>query len=217
MSRTLGIVIVLLLGYIGYAEWDRGVVAQQRDAAERERDRLAMEAATMRQSLNGWTIRYAQEVGSLQADLMERDSALAELARDYTQARAELSTYMSLVAELERDTVGLAGTVAGPAERPDSAFGTLRDAVMDAEWVFHYPGATLDFRYGLTIPLELVTAVSGDGSTVVSARSSVPGLALTVDELLVEPSPPEQVYRTPWLRSIGIGAIAGLLTAVLVR
>lgn len=217
MNRTLGLVIVILIGYIGYAEWDRGLVAQQRDAAERERDRLAMEAATMRQSLNGWTVRYARDISDMQAELMQRDTALAELARDYTQARAELSTYMSLVAQLERDTVGLAGTVAGPTERPDSAFGTLRDEVMDARWVFHYPGATLDFSYGLTIPLELVTAVSGDGSTVVSARSSVPGLSLTVAELLVEPSPPEQVYRTPWLRSIGIGAIAGLLTAVIVR
>ena len=118
---------------------------------------------------------------------------------------------MEVVAVLT-DSLTSIGTPGAPTAAGEVSYhGAINDGVLDASWRFLAP--SLSLKYGVTVPLELVTSEAG-GRYLVVARSKDPRVVVSVPTFYFSPPPPTQVctlgQKAKWL-------LTGTLTGAAIR
>lgn len=208
-----------LLGF-GYVfkscEADR--LREERVEERRRADSLAAEAAAERARADGWEVAFAENVDDLHGRLAEGDSMIARLGRDLRASRVRVDQLTELTAELRGSGESEARPDSIAADSvPASWSGTYDDDLLRARWTFRRlpPPATLLLReWAASFGVELVQATTGDGRTLITARTSDPDrVKARVDSLFVDPPPPEvrEVGVSWWWipASIAGGYLAG--------
>lgn len=183
--------------------------------AQREADSLAAEAAAERARADGWVAKFGQDVPELQKLLEKKDSALARLARDYQASRVEVRTYATLAAEAQGQIESQGEVVEETGDLLQDDFrGTFDDGYLLADWLVRMPQRLFSMDYMTRQSIELVTAETGDGRLLITARSDSPNARVDVEDLfyhLPEPEIRKTGIRWYWVPiSVGLGLLGGL-------
>lgn len=194
LAVVLGILTIIIAVWGGNTWWQLRELRRVHEEVTTERDSLAAEAAAARAEALGWKVQFATATTDLWKLIASRDADLKALAKDFRASGIQITRLTSMVASLQGQ-ISSAGT---PAAVPDSETDTIPaswsgeadDGVLRLSWTFFRMDPRLTMDYGLTVPLELIEGESGDGRTLVLARTSIPNATLTFEELLVDRPPP---------------------------
>jgi len=208
-AAALSVLLVILLGALARQSWALHRLRADVVQATTERDSLAAEAAAERARAEGWTVRFAEEVERLGAELERRDSLLARLSRDYRASRIRLVELLAMTATATGSVEAAADSSLTATDACEGRWaGKLDDGLLRASWTFWTPPPVLRLEYEATVPIEIVSALAGDGRRLVSARSPDERVRLEVRELLFDPPTPQVVYRASWPRLL-IASLVG--------
>ena len=197
-------------------------VGQAQDLAERNRvraDSIAADAAIARlQADSVWEVRIATQEDDLQGLLASGDSARARLAEELSEANVRVGLLAEVNATARGNIISLGNQLsAAEAEEITGdpatvAFeGDIDDGLLTGAWQFLLPQAQHTLDYGVTVPGELVVSVTGDGRTLVTARSTHERASLNLGDVFVDPPPPVEVRRISFMQA-GIAFLAGIVT-----
>jgi hypothetical protein len=199
-------------------------VGNAQELAERNRvraDSIAADAAIARlQADSVWEVRLATQDDDLQGRLASGDSARAGLAAELAEANVRVGLLAEVNATARGNIVSLGAQLsAAEAEarglEADSATvafgGDLDDGLLVGSWTFTLPRAEHMLAYDVSVPGELVVSLTGDGRTLVTARSTHERAALRLGEIFVDPPPPVEVRRLSFMQA-GIAFLAGIVT-----
>lgn len=215
----IGLAIILamvMMAWIG-ACTEKNRLEDMVVTAQREADSLAAEAAAQRARADGWETKFGREVPDLYELLGQRDSALARLARDYQASRLEVRSYATLAAEAQGQVESQGQVVEEVEEELEADFGgNFDDGYLYADWLVRMPQRLFNMDYTTRYGVELISAETGDGRTLVTARTTHPNAQVEVESLYVDPPPPEvrrvgvRWYWVPITLVVGvIGGLAG--------
>ena len=222
LAVAIGLLALFLAGWLVKTKWDLHKLEQAHIEATTQRDSLAAEAAAARAEAQGWSVQFATATEQLWKQIASREESLAALTEDFRASGIRITRLTSIVASLEGQ-ISSAGT---PAAVPDSETdpvppswsGEADDGVLRLSWTFWRFAPRLTMDYGVVVPIELIEGESGDGRTLVLARTRVPNATLTFEELLVDRQPPIVVEhcsvgtRLKWgLGGLGVGFAGGSL------
>lgn len=199
-------------------------VGNAQDLAERNRvraDSIAADAAIARlQADSVWEVRIATQEDDLQGRLAAGDEARQRLATELAEANVRVGLLAEVNATARGNIISL-GTQLSEAEaearglETDSATvafgGDIDDGLLAGAWTFTLPRAEHMLTYDVTVPGELVVSVTGDGRTLVTARSTHERAALNLGDVFVDPPPPVEVRRISFMQA-GIAFLAGIVT-----
>ncbi len=199
-------------------------VGNAQDLAERNRvraDSIAADAAIARLEADSvWEVRLATQDDNLQGRLASGDSARQVLAAELAEANVRVGLLAEVNATARGNIISL-GTQLSAAEaearglETDSATvafgGDLDDGLLSGSWSFILPRAEHMLTYDVTVPGELVVSQTGDGRTLVTARSTHERAALRLGEIFVDPPPPVEVRRISFTQGL-IAFLAGVIT-----
>ncbi len=197
-------------------------VGNAQDLAERNRvraDSIAADAAIARLEADSvWEVRIATQENDLQGRLAEGDEARQRLAEELADANVRVGLLAEVNATARGNIISL-GNQLSAAEATeitgdDAAVvfqGDIDDGLLAGAWRFTLPQAEHMLTYDVTVPGELVVSVTGDGRTLVTARSTHERAALSLGEIFVDPPPPVEVRRISFMQA-GIAFLAGIVT-----
>lgn len=164
-----------------------------------------------------WAVRYAQDVDNLQARLTAAGDTLGTLAARLDSANVRVNLLAEVAASAQGEIVSLSDrsgelsdSLAQSLELIGQLSGEFQDEIMTGSWSLWLPTMQHTLRYSVTIPGELVVSETGDGRTLVTARSTSPRAELNIGEVLVDQPPPEVRYKVSLKQAstfMGIGAI----------
>lgn len=216
----IGLTLVLAIVMMAYisACTEKNRLEDMVVTAQREADSLAGEAAAERARADGWVAKFGEEVPELQQQLLDKDEALARLAQDYQASRIEVRTYATLAAEAQGQLESQGEVVEEePGVEPglDADFGgNFDDGFLSADWLVRMPQRLFSMDYMTRQQIELVTAETGDGRLLITARSDQPRSQVTVEDLFYDlPEPEIRRVGLKWYWvpiSIGLGWLGGL-------
>ena len=215
MERIAAVVLVVILMV---TQWQLVATRDRLARADTRADSIAADAAidAIRRD-NAWGAAVASTRRDLAQAISERDSTSAALVArlDDANIRIAMLTDLSATAKGEVESLAQRATVltdslAALADTVERWEGEIDDGLLMATWRFDLPPARHTMTYGVTIPGELVVSETGDGRTVVLARSTHPRASLDIGEVVVsEPSKQEQpIAWRRYLWSALAGAIA---------
>lgn len=218
MQRSQIIATFVLLATVMVMQWQLFETRERLASADTRADSIAADAAIeaiRRDSAFSATLAVTKR--DLALAIGERDSTSAALVArlDDANIRIAMLTDLSATAQgaveslAQRATV-LTDSLAAVADTVHRWEGKLDDGLLRAAWRFDLPPARHTLTYAVTIPGELVVSETGDGRTVVLARSTHPRASLDIGEVVVsEPSKQEQpIAWRRYLWSALAGAIA---------
>ena len=197
-------------------------VGNAQDLAERNRvraDSIAADAAIARLAADSvWEVRLAVQDDDLSGRLAAGDSARQGLAAELAEANVRVGLLAEVNATARGNIISL-GEQLSAAEATeitgDSASvafrGDLDDGLLVGAWTFTLPRAEHMLTYDVTVPGELVVSLTGDGRTLVTARSTHERAALRLGEIFVDPPPPVEVRKISFMQA-GIAFLAGIIT-----
>jgi hypothetical protein len=197
-------------------------VGNAQDLAERNRvraDSIMADAAIARlQADSVWEVRIATQDDDLQGRLASGDSARARLAEELAEANVRVGLLAEVNATARGNIISL-GTQLSAAEaeaitgdEATVAFeGDIDDGLLTGAWQFLLPQAQHTLDYDVTVPGELVVSVTGDGRTLVTARSTHERAALNLGDVFVDPPPPVEVRRLSFTKA-ALFYLAGIVT-----
>ncbi len=220
-DKLFGFLFVVVIG-VAFIQTVR--VGNAQDLAERNRvrgDSIAADAAIARLEADSvWEVRLAVQDDDLSGRLAAGDSARQVLAAELADANVRVGLLVEVNATARGQIISL-GTQLSAAEAEarglevDSttvAFGgDLDDGLLVGSWTFTLPRAEHMLAYDVTVPGELVVSLTGDGRTLVTARSTHERAALRLGEIFVDPPPPVEVRRLSFMQA-GIAFLAGIVT-----
>lgn len=215
MERIAAVVLVVILMV---TQWQLVATRDRLARADTRADSIAADAAidAIRRD-NAWGAAVASTRRDLAQAISDRDSTSAALVArlDDANIRIAMLTDLSATAKGEVESLAQRATVltdslAALADTVERWEGEIDDGLLMATWRFDLPPARHTMTYGVTIPGELVVSETGDGRTVVLARSTHPRASLDIGEVVVsEPSKQEQpIAWRRYLWSALAGAIA---------
>jgi len=209
---SFGLIILLGAGLVGTALWAKGVRAEQTEQ-ERLADSLAAEVAAERLRAEGMAVEFGEEVDSLALLMMEKDSSLANTARELTAARARIIALGEIVASAEGQII--VDTVEVVANDSTTEYrGNAMDGILHLDWIFRVPPGSMNLSYRVLIPGNLFQWNTNDGRIWVGIDSEDPRVAFNVENLWVQPLEPQIRYQLSWSQAgiaTGIGLIIGML------
>ena len=197
-------------------------VGNAQELAERNRvraDSIAADAAIARLAADSvWEVRLAVQDDDLSGRLASGDSARQVLAAELADANVRVGLLAEVNATARGQIISL-GTQLSAAEAEEItgdpatvAFqGDIDDGLLVGAWQFTLPRAEHMLTYDVTVPGELVVSVTGDGRTLVTARSTHERAALGLGEIFVDPPPPVEVRRISFTQGL-IAFLAGIVT-----
>ncbi len=199
-------------------------VGNAQELAERNRvraDSIAADAAIARlQADSVWEVRIATQEDDLQGLLAQGDEARQRLAEELGEANVRVGLLAEVNATARGNIISL-GTQLSAAEaearglETDSATvafgGDIDDGLLEGSWTFTLPRAEHMLAYDVTVPGELVVSLTGDGRTLVTARSTHERASLNLGDVFVDPPPPVEVRRISFMQA-GIAFLAGIIT-----
>jgi len=215
VERIAAVVLVVILMV---TQWQLVATRDRLARADTRADSIAADAAidAIRRD-NAWGAAVASTRRDLAQAISDRDSTSAALVArlDDANIRIAMLTDLSATAKGEVESLAQRATVltdslAALADTVERWEGEIDDGLLMATWRFDLPPARHTMTYGVTIPGELVVSETGDGRTVVLARSTHPRASLDIGEVVVsEPSKQEQpIAWRRYLWSALAGAIA---------
>jgi hypothetical protein len=217
------IAAVVVLVVVMVTQWQLVATRERLARAETRADSIAADAAIdaiRRDSV--WSATVASTERDLAQAISERDSTSAALVArlDDASIRIAMLTDLSAKAKGEVESLAQRSTVltdslTALADTVERWEGEIDDGLLTATWRFDLPPARHTLTYGVTIPGELVVSETGDGRTVVLARSTHPRASLDIGEVVV--SEPEK-YEQPvaWRRYLW-AALAGAIAWEMAR
>ncbi len=199
-------------------------VGNAQELAERNRvraDSIAADAAIARLAADSvWEVRLAVQDDDLSGRLAAGDSARQGLAAELAEANVRVGLLAEVNATARGNIISL-GTQLSAAEaearglETDSATvafgGDIDDGLLSGAWTFTLPRAEHMLTYDVMVPGELVVSLTGDGRTLVTARSTHERAALLLGEIFVDPPPPVEVRKISFMQA-GIAFLAGIIT-----
>jgi hypothetical protein len=217
------IAAVVVLVVVMVTQWQLVATRERLARAETRADSIAADAAIdaiRRDSV--WSATVASTERDLAQAISERDSTSAALVARLDDAGIRIAMLTALSARAQGEVESLAqrstvltDSLTALADTVKSWEGEIDDGLLTATWRFDLPPARHTLTYGVTIPGELVVSETGDGRTVVLARSTHPRASLDIGEVVV--SEPEK-YEQPvaWRRYLW-AALAGAIAWEMAR
>ena len=196
-------------------------VGWAQDLAESNRvraDSIAADAAVARlQADSTWEVRFAENTNNLNALLADGDSARQLLAGELDEANVRVGLLVEVNATARGNIISL-GEQLGQAEATELtggeatvAFqGDIDDGLLVGDWTFELPEIKHTLTYDVTVPGELVVSTTGDGRTLVTARSTHERAMLNLGQIFVDPPPPVEVRKLSFTQALiflGAGAV----------
>lgn len=212
------IAAVVLLVIVMVTQWQLVATREHLARADTRADSIAADAAidAIRRD-SAWSATVASTERDLAQAISERDSTSAALVARLDDAGIRIAMLTDLSARAQGEVESLArrarvltDSLAALADTVERWEGEIDDGLLRATWRFDLPPARHTLTYGVTIPGELVVSETGDGRTVVLARSTHPRASLDIGEVVVsEPAEFEQpvAWRRYLWAALG-GAIA---------
>lgn len=217
------IAAVALLVVVMVTQWQLVATRERLARADTRADSIAADAAidAIRRD-DVWSASIASTQRDLAQAISERDSTSAALVArlDDANIRIAMLTDLSATARGEVESLAqqatmLTDSLAALADTVERWEGEINDGLLRATWRFDLPPARHTLTYGVTIPGELVVSETGDGRTVVLARSTHPRASLDIGEVVVsEPAKYEQPVA--WRRYLW-AALAGAIAWEMAR
>ena len=194
--------------------------AQEREAAALVRaDSLLADAAISRLEADSvWEARIATEVDNLSSQLAngneERQRLIDEL--EGANIRVGLLAEVNAVARGNIISLGEQLSAAEAAQISDDDAtvawrGDIDDGLLTGRWQFLLPQAQHTLDYNVDVPGDLIVSVTGDGRTLITARSTHERAALNLGEIFVDPPPPVEVRRLSFTQA-ALFYLAGIIT-----
>jgi hypothetical protein len=217
------IAAVVVLVVVMVTQWQLVATRERLARAETRADSIAADAAIdaiRRDSV--WSATVASTERDLAQAISERDSTSAALVARLDDAGIRIAMLTALSARAQGEVESLAqrstvltDSLTALADTVKSWEGEIDDGLLTATWRFDLPPARHTLTYGVTIPGELVVSETGDGRTVVLARSTHPRASLDIGEVVVsEPAKYEQPVA--WRRYLW-AALAGAIAWEMAR
>ncbi len=211
----------LLLVAIVIAAFSRWQLGEARDAIESARvraDSIAGEAVVEKVRADSvWSVRFAGQADDLGQDLAKRDDDLGQLATDLAGANVRIGLLAEVNASARGSIVSLSDRVGALLDAQGDTVsvegswgGDLDDGLLTGSWGFVLPAAEHRLSYGVTLPGEIVTSVTGDGRTIIAVRSTNPLATFVIGETFVDPPDPVEVPRLSLTRAalaFGLGVL----------
>lgn len=219
MAAALGIFLLLALAGGAKLKWDLWGLERAHHEATTERDSLAAEAAAERARANGWEVRFAEREEDMDLFLVAKGDTISLLKDDLRASRVETRSYARalVVARGALTSVGTPDSTppeeAGdaPGSCPSRWDGELDDGLLRGSWAFLAAIALLELDYGVELPLEWVTGVTGDGRSMLNIRSPDPRVTPQLEEYVWTPPAPVIETRCSLTRQGVVGGIGYLL------
>lgn len=202
MNRLAWILVGVFVSIAGFG-WYRAlsISSDLHEGSERV-DSIGRELVRSRAESEGWRVREASIREDLVDILMDRDTTFSKLVGELEATRTRVEALMDVTAEargLIVDTVEVIDTIAGTYR------GTIDDGILEAEWRLDPP--TFSMPYSVRIPGELIVTRTGDGPSLVIARSSDPRASLDVQAIEI---PRDTTVVSRWsFQSMLYSAIGG--------
>jgi hypothetical protein len=203
----------LLVTQVQLQRAEREASAQSVRADSIAADKVASEIALD----SVWAVRYAQDVDGLQARLTATGDTVGTLAARLDSASVRVNLLAEVAASAQGEIVSLsdrAGVLADSLSKSLTIIGQvggdIQDEILTGSWSLWLPTMQHTLRYSVTIPGELVISETGDGRTLVTARSTIPRARLNIGEVFVDRPAPEVEYRVSLKQAgalMGIGAV----------
>ncbi len=219
VAAALGILLLLALAGAAKLRWDVWGLEKAHHEATTERDSLAAEAAAERARANGWKVRFADREMELVPFLAAKGDSITTLVADLNASQVVVREYARalLVAEGALTSVGIPDST--PQEGAQDASyscpsrwdGELDDGLLTGSWAFLAAMALLELDYGVKLPLEWVTGVTGDGRSMLNIRSPDPRVTPQLEEYVWTPPAPIIETRCSLTRQGVVGGIGYLL------
>jgi hypothetical protein len=217
------IAAVVLLVVVMVTQWQLVATRERLARADTRADSIAADAAidAIRRD-SAWSATVASTRRDLAQAISERDSTSAALVARLDDAGIQIAMLTDLSARAQGEVESLAqratvltDSLTALADTVERWEGEIDDGLLTATWRFDLPPARHTLTYGVTIPGELVVSETGDGRTVVLARSTHPRASLDIGEVVV--SEPEK-YEQPvaWRRYLW-AALAGAIAWEMAR
>lgn len=215
MTEKFMTLLLVVAMVVAIAQTFRVGWAQEATEAARVRaDSIAADAAIARLAADSvWEVRIADEVNDLQGILERGDSARQSLAMELDDANIRVGLLAEVNAVARGQIISL-GEQMGGENLGDSATaweGDLDDGLLTGAWVFRLPQALHTLNYNVNVPGELIVSLTGDGRTLVTARSTHERAALNLGQVFVDPPPPVEVRRLSFTKA-AMFYLAGIIT-----
>lgn len=214
LAILLGIFIVLY----GREAWANHQLRGELVVADSLADARAADAAAERARAEGWVVETGfASPGALDAYLdsltAAGDSQVATLRDDLQASRVRIEQLTGLVATLRGEIQSQATETETDSTGTVTRYaGDFEDGPLEGVWTFHVEQELMELIWRAQIRAELLSSRTGDGRTMVFARSPDPRVELEVDRLFLDPQEPvvEQTglswYWIPVAALVGVGA-----------
>ena len=220
MERIAAVIVLVI---VMVTQWQLVATRERLARADTRADSIAADAAidAIRRD-SAWSATVASTERDLAQAISERDSTSAALVARLDDARIRIAMLTDLSARAQGEVESLAqrarlltDSLAALADTVQRWEGEIDDGLLRATWRFDLPPARHTLTYGVTIPGELIVSETGDGRTVVLARSTHPRASLDIGEVVVsEPAKDEQPVA--WRRYLW-AALAGAIAWEMAR
>lgn len=164
-----------------------------------------------------WAVRYAQDVDDLQARLTAAGGTVGTLAARLDSANVRADLLAEVAASAQGEIVSLSDRADALADSLSESLtiigqvgGDIQDEILTGSWSLWLPTMQHTLRYNVLIPAHLIVSHTGDGRTLVTARSTIPRAQLDISEVFVDRPPAEVRYRVSIKQAgafMGIGAV----------
>jgi hypothetical protein len=216
-GRIQDILVVVLVAFAVFGQYQLGEARAEAEANRVRADSIAAEKVASEIAADSvWEIRFAEQSNDLQSRLAAKDDTLGALASRLDSANVRIGLLSEVTASAQGQIVSLSnrnGALADSLAKLDISGdigGDIEDEILTGTWLVTLPQLTHTLDYSVAIPGEIVVSRTGDGRTLVTARSTTPRAELRLGQVFVDPPPPEVHYRLSYKQAgvfLGIGAV----------
>ena len=218
MTKSLNTYITIGLAIFGaVTQFQLGRARADAEANRVRADSIAAEKVVSEIAADSvWGVQFAEQVGNLQDELASRDDELGALASKLDSANVRIGLLTEVTASAQGQIVSLSDKNGELADSLSAMgisgefSGQVEDDILTGRWSLLLPQLQHTLDYSVSIPGELVVSRSGDGRTIVTARSTNPRAALELGQVFVDPPTPAVTYRLSLKQAgvfMGVGAV----------